>query len=184
MEAIKKTKRIAPAIGVAIVAFFELCFTGRAESAWRMARADGKCLSKTAGMNGTPAEHPQSLPRHHKRSGAGFVNHSSPPCPAPIFILRLFVTAAIAGIVIAAALCVARPDGQVRQLEDGVIYGASIEASAKAREGQSSKIKRNEKIVMIGCLLVSVTLVAASIAIRKESLHGKKGKRKGIRRSD
>ena len=155
MKRIKRIKSIIAAIGVSIVAFFELCLTGRAVRAWRIARTDGNHSAL------------------YKRSGAGLANSTFPPDPAPIF--RLFVTAAIAGIAIAAALYVARPNGQ---LGDGVLYGASIETPATATEGQSPTSDRAAGLAVHGCIVFSAVVVIANFRriSRKESQYDKEGK--------
>jgi len=168
MRTIKKIKRIIAAVVVAFAAFFELCFTGAAVRSWKLARSDS--LSLRAGAKVTSAGNPKPRPVLFVSRGAGKV--IPPPAPAPHFFRRLFVTAAIAIVVIAAVFCVARPDG----LED-VTTRCQAASMDQATEGPSSNFMgRKERIVLFGCLLFSIALAAASIAIRKESYYGKAGK--------
>jgi len=170
---IKKIKRLIPAIGVSIVAFFELSLTGTADRSWRIARADKSVLSLRPAGDGTDditSKNPRL--RHLLRRGAGFNSHSSPG-PAPIFYI--LILAAVVGIAIAAALIVARPDGR----EDGVVYGTPSESPASATEGQSSYfLSSKETLIMIGCMTVSAALAIATINLRKESYFGKERKSK------
>ena len=148
-----KLYRFVSAVAVAIAAFFELCFTGAAERSWRLARTDSFRLSLAVGVKVTPAGHPTPRPGIIVSRGAG----AHPPASAPHFLRRLFVTAAIAIVVVAAIIGVARPDG----LED-VKTGSQTASADQATEGPSSIISRGEKIFLIGCILVSVALLATA----------------------
>jgi len=85
----------------------------------------------------------------------------------------------VIAILIAAGVLhsVSRPNGQFRHLEDVVVYGASIEASATATEGQSSTTANLALFAIIyGCCGLTIILAAARIVKhkkRKDSNHGK-----------
>ena len=173
-----KIYRLISAIAVSIAAFFELCFTGNAVTSWRLAR-NYSLSSRAVGANNP--EHPTSRPGIFVSRVTGRVSHSFPPGPA-LKISRLIGVGkylAMLAFLVFVLLVVTRPGG-LSLTEDGVVYGAIRSASAEATEGQSSNITRKEKIVMIGCLLVSFTLATAAIAIRKESRYGKDRKEKKL----
>jgi len=177
-----KIYKLISAVVVSIAAFFELCLTGRACRAWRMARSDNSVLSSKGPGAGT-ADFTSIPPRPgiFVSRVTGRVSHSFPPGPA-LKISRLIGVGkylAMLAFLVFVLLVVTRPGG-LSLTEDGVVYGAIRSASAEATEGQSSNITRKEKIVMIGCLLVSFTLATAAIAIRKESRYGKDRKEKKL----
>ena len=173
MTTIKKIRKLAAAIGVSVIAFFELCFTGKAVGAWRIARSgDGlKILYNVAGTKVTPAEHPPTRLRNYLKPGAATYGHSSPLGPAPIYLSRLIIVIAVAVLVITAVLLsVERPDGQQfhQLLEDGVVNGASIKtASGMATEGQSST-GRAERLGGVVCVVLSIAMVTGAIYINRK----------------
>jgi hypothetical protein len=157
-----KIFRLIPAIAVSIAAFFELCLTGRADRSWRLARNDSFRLSLAAGAKGTPAEHLQPRPGiviSRKRAGA------TPPAPAlrisrVIYIGKYMAMTIFLAFVI--TVFVSCPSG--RKTEDGNTGTVQPASMTTGTEAPSSIISRGEKIILISCVLVSVTLAAASIA--------------------
>jgi len=156
-----KIYRFISAVGVSIAAFFELCFTGRSSLDAQSARLFGSALS----LNGPGASNPE-LPQRPRpgivvsRKGAGV----NPPASA-LRISRLIGIGKYMAMLIFLVFClfvVTCPSG--RTLEDvniGIVQTASADTGTEA---PSSFVSRNDKIVIVGCVLVSVTLAAASIA--------------------
>ena len=172
-------QRFLSAIAVSLIAFFELCFTGKAVGAWRIAYADGWSNILTAGEKATSAVRPpaaQSLSR-----GAGEHKPSFLPKPAPIFLSRLIIVIAIAVLmVVIVLLSVESPDGQSFYPEGGIQRIDEIQmASGTGKEAPSSANGRAEQIAISGCLMLSMIMVIGVCLVnakRKDSENGKEGK--------
>jgi len=185
-----KIYKLISAVVVSIAAFFELCLTGRACRAWRMARSDNSVLSSKGPGAGT-ADFTSIPPRPgiFVSRVTGRVSHSSPHGPALKISRKVNIgmySAMTIFLVFCLAVFVICPDGR-SFAEDGTqrIDKNQI-ASGTATEGQSS-ITRGEKIVGVGLMALSILIVAGTYLnglrkSRKESLHGKEGK--GNRRQD
>jgi len=160
MKTINKIRRIIAAVVVAIAAFFELCFTGSADRSWRLARSDS--LSLRAG-----ASNPE-LPQRPRpgivvsRKGAGALHTPA----SALRISRLICFGKYVAMLIFLAFVITAfvscPSG--RKTEDGNTGTVQPASMTTGTEAPSSIISRGEKIILISCVLVSVTLAAASIA--------------------
>jgi hypothetical protein len=176
MAAIKKIKKMMAAVLVSIAAFFELCFTGRADCAWRMARSE-KALSSPAGPQVIPAEYPRARPGNYiLRSGAGV----PPPAPAPQLSRKVGIGMYGAMLIFLAffiILFVSCPDGQAFHGEDVTSGIRSQSASGTGTEAPSSLISTSDKIKGSGCVLFSWSALGFMFfrAHRKESRYGKEG---------
>jgi len=176
---ITKVKKLLAAIVISTIAFFELCFTGKAVGTWRIARADGWSNILTAGEKPTSAVHPpavQSLSR-----GAGEYNSPFPPEPAPIFLSRLIIVIVIAGLMIVGALLsVESPNGQSFYTEGGIQrIDENQMASGTGTEPRSSGPGRAEQIAITGCVIASMIMVIGVCLVnakRKDFDYGKEGK--------
>jgi len=164
------------AVLVSIAAFFELCFTGRADRAWRMARSE-KGLSSPAGSNGISAAFTRSRPGQYMfRSGAGV----PPPAPAPQLSRKVGI-GMYGAMLIFLAFCiivfVTCPSGQAFHVEDVTSGIRSQSASGAGTEAPSSLISTSDKIKGSGCVLFSWSALGFMLfrAHRKESRYGKEG---------
>ncbi len=178
---LKTVRKLTAAISVSLIAFFELCFTGRADGAWRIARAENQLKilsSKTAGAKVTPAEHPDPRLRNlYLVKGRAYIP-SFPPEPALFFLSRLLIVFAVVVLIIAGALLsVESPGGQsLHQLEDGSERSLSTADSGTGTEAPSSEIGRAEKAVVVGCV-ISLIMIAAVIylnAIKKQNTENRR----------
>jgi len=160
-------QRFLLAIVVSLIACFELCFTGKAVGAWRIAQADGWSNILTAGEKATSAVRPpaaQSLSR-----GAGEHKPSFLPKPAPIFLSRLIIVIAIAVLmVVIVLLSVESPDGQSFYTEGGIQrIDENQMASGTGKEAPSSGIGRAEQIAVTGCVVLSFAMIAGGIILNE-----------------
>ena len=111
-NAIRRTlnaaRKLSAAIVIGMIAFFELCFTARADGTWRLARADNRNLSEVAGAKGTPIEHP--IPRLRNLylvKGRAFFTLLR---PLRFFLSRSIIVAVIAILIIAIVLLSIEPN--------------------------------------------------------------------------
>ena len=141
IAAIKKIKKISAAIAVSLTAFFELCLTGRADRAWRLARADSNRPSSRAGADN---------PEHLKPRPGIFVSRKGAvvtPQATALHISRKVSIGTYCAMTIFLALCflafVTCLDGQsLHQLEDGTQRIDKIQtASGTGTEAPSSSAK-------------------------------------------
>ena len=171
-------RKLPAAIVIGMIAFFELCFTARADGAWSMARADSRCAvlsSKPAGRK-RHSSRASSIPagKSLSRNGAG-VFHSPPSAPN---FMRLIIIIAIAVLIIAGVLLSIEPstdEQSFHRLEDGPERSLNLADSGMGTEAPSSKIGRAEKAAVVGCFISSVMIIGCIYlnALRKESQHGK-----------
>jgi len=169
IAAIKKIKKLSAAAAVSLTAFFELCFT---------VRADSNSLSFMAGAKSNP-EHLTPRPCIFVfRKGVGV-----PPQSPALHISRLVSIGKFMAILIFLVFCffafVTSPSGQsFQQLEDGQEWSSIQSASGPGTEPPSSAIPISVNIISIGCILYSVLLIGGMFkrALRKESRYGKEGK--------
>jgi len=168
-----KLYRLIPAIVVSIAAFFELCLTGRACGAWKMARLDSRALSQNGHGAGT-ADFTSISPRPGIivfRTGR--VSHSSPPDPA-LKISRLIGVGKYMAMLIFLVFCiyVTCPSGQSLAEDGGGERIAEQSAPCTATDGQTSAFTRREKIVGGGLVALSIIIVACTYCngLRKEKL--------------
>ena len=171
MNAIRSTqhtaRKLLSAATVAIIAFFELCFTGRADGAWRLARAENNVLS-TAERRTSNAKRNSNYPIFTKGAGV-----PDPPPSAPNFIrsasgvrrsaILLAITVIIAVFSAAPGTLNAErsmsPSGQsFHQLEDGSERIAIQEASEMGKEAPSSPMVA-EKAAVAGCFIFSLMII-------------------------
>ena len=172
--AITKVKKLLAAIVISTIAFFELCFTGKAVGTWRIARADGWSNILTAGEKPTSAVHPpavQSLSRW-----AGEYNSPFPPEPAPIYLSRLIIVIAITGLMIVGALlCVEKSTG-LTHTEDRIQgIDDNQEASGTGTEPRSSGPGRADRAIVLGCVAFSYLVIGVCLVNlkRKDLDYGK-----------
>ena len=173
---ITKVKKLLAAIVISTIAFFELCFTGKAVGTWRIARADGWSNILTAGEKPTSAVRPPAV--QFLSRGAGEHKPSFPPEPAPIFLSRLIIVIAFAGLMIVGALlCVEKSTG-LTHTEDRIQgIDDNQEASGTGMEAPSSGFGRAEQIAITGCVITSMIIGVCLVnAKRKDLEYGKEGK--------
>jgi len=171
-----KLYRLISAVGVSITAFFELCFTGRADCAWRIARSE-KSLSSPAGSKVIPAEYPRARPGNYVlRSGAGVHPQASAPQLSRKIGIGMYGAMLIflAFCIIVFVMC---PDGQAFHREDVTSGIRSQSASGMGTEAPSSIISTVDKIKGSGCVLFSWPALGYMCfrVHRKESRYGKEG---------
>ena len=133
-----KIENLIKAIGVSVMALFELCFTGRADRAWRFARSD------------------DSL---HKL-GAGESNHffrESAPAPLLLMLLTIVFISIISN---QSSIINAYQVGSF-VLEDG-LHGMELpDGSVKSAEPPSSDLTGPKAVVAAaGCIVFSIIVVA------------------------
>ena len=161
MKSIKKIKRFIATVVVSIAAFFELCFTGKAVTSWRLAR-NYSLSSRAVGANNP--EHPTPRPGIIvSRKGAGV----SPQSPA-LHISRLICIGKYMAMLIFLAFVITAfvscPDG--RSLEDGNTGTVQPASMAMGTEAPSSFEAR---IVGTVFAFISITLGAVLIAPQGKS---------------
>lgn len=176
MVTITKIKRLLSAIGISLIAFFELCFTGRARNAWRIARVDAGSGQKP--LLGTPLNKKHPLSKglvccRLMNEGAGV---SFSPPSAPIYLSRvIIILLAIVLMIVGALLCAKRSTGSPFHLEDA---HRTIEQQQRApTEGTSSIIGKADNIKIAGCAVLSILIIGGISlnVLRKESRYGKEG---------
>lgn len=151
------------ALFVAIISFFELCFTGRAVCSMRLART-GHCLTSHAGATST--------------------NSPKPRCNHSIFIKRKVSLGMYSAMLIFLVFCITTfvscPDGRTHLMEDGnsSLRIAGQSAAPTATEGPSSTPDKTAKFIVLGCvtflyLIIFCLVIRGRIALRKESRYGK-----------
>ena len=179
-----KIYRFISAAGVAIAAFFELCFTARADRAWRLARTDSRRISlssRSAGAKVTPAEHPQ--PRPGTLLSRRRVGVQLPPAPA-LQLSRKVNIGMYSAMPIFLVFCITAivmcPDGRINLTEDGnsSLRIAGQSASGTATEGPSSAPVGVKRLAIAGCVIALIMIIGVIYinASRKESNYGKEGK--------
>lgn len=169
---ITKFRKLLSAIGISLTAFFELCLTGRADRAWRMARADNRLnsLSVLIGGMDTPTEHRQPLPGHYSIfiEGAGI----TPPTPAPQLSRKVSIgmhLAKLIFLVFCISTIVTCPDGRTHLKEDRIERTAVQQAaSGMGKEAPSSSPDRTmTELIVLGFVVCSYTAVFIYVVMRQ-----------------